>query len=150
MNWTYKGYEVSELPEEIRGFVYIIYFTNGQKYIGSKVVRSDLKVKPLKGMRKNAVRRVTKESQWKSYEGSSKLTEGLTIKNKVITHLCTDKRSMTYIEQRELFAVDAPVNKEYVNQNIGGKFFDNCLDSLYTGSVSIQGGLFGQEGEQDG
>ena len=142
MNWNYKGYEVGELPEEVKGFVYILYYTDGRKYIGSKVVRSDVKVKPLVGMRKNAVRKVTKESKWKTYEGSTKLSEGLTIQSKVITHLCTDKRSMTYLEQKELFLVDAIMNKEYLNENIGGKFFDNCLDGLYEGSINIQGGLF--------
>ena len=142
MNWNYKGYEVGELPEEVKGFVYILYYTDGRKYIGSKVVRSDVKVKPLVGMRKNAVRRVTKESKWKTYEGSTKLSDGLTIQSKVITHLCTDKRSMTYLEQKELFLVDAIMNKEYLNENIGGKFFDNCLDGLYEGSINIQGGLF--------
>ena len=142
MNWTYKGYEVGELPEEIRGFVYIIYYTNGQMYIGSKVVRSDVKVKPLVGMRKNAVRRVTKESKWKSYEGSTKLSEGLTISTKVITHLCTNKRSMTFLEQQQLFANRVLTSDKYLNENIGGKFFDNCLDGYYEGSVNVQGGLF--------
>ena len=154
MNWTYKGYEVGELPEEIRGFVYIIYYTNGQMYIGSKVVRSEL-TKPLgkrelearTDKRQSVNKKVITESKWKTYEGSTKLSEGLTINTKVITHLCTDKRSMTYIEQRELFKVDAPVNPQYLNENIGGKFFDNCLDSVYTGSVNVQGGLF--DGETD-
>lgn len=144
MDWTYRGYKVTELSPEIRGFVYIIYFTNGQKYIGSKVVRSDRRIKPLKSMRSNAVRRVTRESKWREYEGSSKLTEGLTIKTKVITHLCTDKRSMTYLEQKELFAVDAAVNDEFVNKNIGGKFFSNCLDGLWSGTPK-ESCLFGGE-----
>ena len=130
MNWTYKGIEITELPEEIRGFVYKIYYTDETMYIGSKVVRSDLKVRPLSGMRSNAVRRVTKESKWRMYEGSSKLTEGKTIRSKVIIHLTRDKRSMTYLEQKELFAVDAPINKSYLNENIGGKFFPNCLDGV--------------------
>ena len=154
MRWSYKGYEVDELPECIRGFVYEIHYTNGKRYIGSKVVRSEL-TKPLgkrelearTDKRQSVKKKVVTESKWKTYEGSTKLSEGLTILTKEITHLCTDKRSMTYIEQRELFKVDATVNPDYLNENIGGKFFDNCLDSLYDGPVNVQGGLF--DGEAD-
>ena len=131
MKWLYKGVRVGELPQECIGFVYKIYYTDGTMYIGSKIVRSNLKVKPLKGMRSNAVRRKWKESNWRSYEGSSKLTEGKTIETKVILHLCSNKRSMTYLEHKELFDVDATINPEYLNENIGGKFFDNCLDGKF-------------------
>jgi len=141
-HWIYAGHIVTELPECIRGMVYKIHYTDGTEYIGSKIVRSEQRVKPLKGMRSNAVRKILKESNWRSYNGSSKLTEGKTIYSKVILHLTTDKRTMTYLEQKELFKVDAATNPLYVNENIGGKFFDNAMDGLYTGSVNIQGGLF--------
>ena len=130
MNWIYKGVAITELPKEVRGMVYKIYYTDETMYIGSKVVRSEIKKKPLKGMRSNAVRKVLTESKWKTYEGSSKLSKGKTIKTKVIMHLTKDKRSMTYLEQKELMAVNATVNKSYLNENIGGKFFDNCLDGV--------------------
>ena len=144
MNWSYKLHEIEKLPEIVTGFVYCIYYTNGQKYIGSKVVRSERRVKPLVGSRKNAVRKRVIESKWQDYEGSSKLTEDLTILTKVILYLTTNKRSMTYLEQRELMKEDATVNIEYINENIGGKFYDNCLDGVYNGSVDIigKGGLF--------
>ena len=140
----YKGNEVTELPPEVRGMVYHIYYTDDTYYIGSKIVRSEVKVKPLVGMRSNAVRRKLKESNWKTYEGSSKLTEGKTIKSKVILYLTTDKRSMTFLEQRELFHTGAIFQDNYLNQNIGGKFFDNALDGLYTGEVEHKH-LFNQE-----
>jgi len=133
MNWIYKNKEVTELPEEIYGFVYCIYYTDGTKYIGSKVVRSERRIKPLKGMRKNAVRKKLVEHKWQSYEGSSKLTEDKTIEKKVIIYLTTNKRSMSYLEVNALMIVDAPCNPEYVNENIGGKWFDNALDGLYKG-----------------
>jgi len=142
MSWTYRGHPVGELPTEVRGMVYKIYYTDGTQYIGSKIVRSEQRVKPLVGMRKNAVRKKLKESNWRTYEGSSKLTEDKIIHSKVILHLTTDKRTMTYLEQKELFCVDAAVNPNCVNENIGGKFFDNCMEGLYEGSVNIHGGLF--------
>jgi hypothetical protein len=131
MNWIYNGHEVTELPDEIVGMVYEIYYDNGKSYIGSKMVRSKVKLKPLKHMRKNAVRYKVKETNWKSYEGSSKLSEGLTIVNKVILYLTTNKRSMTYLEDRELFTRKALESTDYINENIRGKYWDNCLDGLY-------------------
>ncbi len=131
MQWEYKGNVVTELPMDVRGFVYCIYYDNGKKYVGSKVVRSERRIKPLKGMRSNAVRKKLIESKWCSYEGSSKLTEGLTISKKVILYLTTNKRSMSYLEDRELFSCKALESDEYLNENIRGKYWDNCLDGLH-------------------
>jgi hypothetical protein len=142
MKWTYKGHQVDELPECVMGMVYKIFYTDGTQYVGSKVIRSERRVKPLVGMRSNAVRKVVKESKWRDYEGSSKLTKDKVILSKVILYLTTSKRTMTYLEQRELFQIDAATNPNYVNENIGGKFYDNCLDGLYEGSVNTTGGLF--------
>ncbi len=139
--WNYKGHSVTELPVDVVGMVYQIYYTDGTKYIGSKLVRTHKKMKPLKGMRVNANRREWKETNWKVYNSSSKLVEGKTIQSKVILYLTKDKRSMSYLEVKELMSVDASVNPEYVNENIGGKYFDNVLDGVYTGEVN-QKGLF--------
>ncbi len=144
MTWTYKGHSITKLPEEVTGFVYEIHYTDKTKYIGSKVVQSMQRVKPLAGSRSNAVRKKMVKSKWIDYEGSSNENKGKTIFSKVITHLCTSKRTMTYIEQRELMKVDATVNELYNNKNIGGKFHDNCLDGVYTGEVK-QKHLFNQE-----
>ncbi len=144
MDWIYKGYIVKELPKEVVGFVYIIHYTDGTKYIGSKIVRSERRIKPLKGMRKNAVRKKIVESDWRSYKGSSKLTEGKTIKSKVILYLTTNKRTMTYIEARELFHTGAIFSDEFLNENILGKFYDNAMDGLYTGNIEIHKGLFNE------
>jgi len=141
MEWSYRGSKVIDLPEEVKGMVYKIHYVDGTSYIGSKVVRSERRLKPLKGMRKNAVRKVVKESDWRSYTGSSKLTEGKEIFAKEILYLTTNKMSMTYLEQRELMKVDAAVNEKYLNKNIGGKFFDNCLDGVFDGDINT-GSLF--------
>jgi len=81
------------------------------------------------------------ETSWISYKGSSKHCKGKTILTKVITHLCTNKLSMSYLETKELFAVDATINDKYINDCVAGSYWDNCLDGLYTGPVD-NGGLF--------
>ena len=70
MNWTYRGKELTEIPEEYEGFVYLITnLTNNQKYIGKKLAKFKTTKPPLKG--KKNKRRGTKESDWKTYWGSS-------------------------------------------------------------------------------
>ncbi len=142
MDWQYKGYTVTELPDEIVGFVYCIYYTNGKKYIGKKLTKKQVRLKPRKTDRINARRVVERDSGWREYQGSSKHTKGLEIHSKVILHLCTSKRTVTYLEEKELFAVDAPANPEYINETIGRRYYDNCLDGLYTGNIEIHKGLF--------
>jgi intein/homing endonuclease len=144
MQWIYKGNPVKELPKDIVGFVYKIYYTNGTQYIGKKLVRSERKAKPLKGMRKNARRVIERETEWREYEGSSEETKGLEIHSKVILHLCTSKRTMTYLEEKELFNVDAPSNPSFRNKTIGKRYFDNCLDGLYEGDINTRS-LFDEE-----
>ena len=59
------------LPEEPVGFVYkITRIADGKFYIGKKLLRSKVTKKPLKG--KRFKRHSTKESDWKTYWGSSK------------------------------------------------------------------------------
>ena len=132
MKWIYQEEEIDSLPDEVSYFVYKIDYTNGTSYIGSKVVRSELRMKPLVGMRKNARRVSTKESNWKTYVGSSKLNAGLVIASKEILHLCSNKRTATYMEHKELFCRGAIESNLYNNANIGGKFFDSCLNGLLT------------------
>jgi hypothetical protein len=60
-----------EYKDDAFGFVYEITNTaNGRKYIGKKQRVSKVKRPPLKGKKRN--RRQEKESDWKTYTGSSK------------------------------------------------------------------------------
>ena len=71
---------------------------------------------------------ITKESNWKTYNGSSEDTKELIIKEKHIMHLCPSKRNMTYMEVKMLFLNDVLEDEMYVNQNIAGTFYkDNLL-----------------------
>ena len=68
--WTFQNKIVETLPEGCEGFVYLITnLTNDRKYIGKKLAKFKTTKPPLKG-RKNK-RRGYKESDWKTYWGSS-------------------------------------------------------------------------------
>ena len=68
--WLYNGKEIGD--DEIAGyasFVYIITnLTNNKRYIGKKIFTS-VRKKKVKG--KTRKKKVTKESDWKSYYGSN-------------------------------------------------------------------------------
>ena len=70
MQWIYDGNEIDQIPDDYEGFVYLITnTTTGQKYIGKKLAKFKTTKPPLKG--KKNKRRGTKESDWKTYWGSS-------------------------------------------------------------------------------
>lgn len=148
-NWLYQGKAFTKLPEGVCGFVYTIYYTDGRKYIGKKLAiserkknlgKKELELQTDQRLKKH--KHVVTEHKWQQYEGSSKETEGLTIQSKVITHLCTNKLTMSYLETKNLMAVDAPMNPDYLNKIIGKTYWDNALDGLYKEAVQEQPTLF--------
>ena len=123
MHWTYQGKEITNLPEEVVGFVYeITNNTNGRKYIGKKLARFKRSRPPLKG-RKNK-RRYKVNSDWQDYYGSS---DDLTMDvNKIgkdkfsreILFFCFSKAELSYIEAREQFARKVLESDQYDNGHI--------------------------------
>jgi hypothetical protein len=123
MHWTYQGKEITNLPEEVVGFVYeITNNTNGRKYIGKKLARFKRSRPPLKG-RKNK-RRYKVNSDWQDYYGSS---DDLTMDvNKIgkdkfsreILFFCFSKAELSYIEAREQFARKVLESDQYYNGHI--------------------------------
>jgi|TARA_B100000085_G_C18429649_1_gene466250 hypothetical protein len=123
MSWLYKGTEITELPQDVVGFVYeITNNTNGRKYIGKKLARFKRSRPPLKG-RKNK-RRYKVDSDWKDYYGSS---DDLTIDvNKLgkdkftreILFFCSSKAELSYVEAREQFARKVLETNDYYNGHI--------------------------------
>ena len=138
MHWIYNAKKLEELPKDVVAFVYIIYYTDDTMYVGSKLARSERKknfgkkkLATVTDSRLKTYEMVLTEHKWREYEGSSKLTETKTISSKHILHLCTNKRSMTYLEVKELMTRQALETPDYINNNINGNWFDNCLDGLY-------------------
>jgi len=58
MNWQYQGKDLTEMPEDMYGFIYVITYTNGKKYLGQKQFCSQLTTPALKNgeVRPNSVR----------------------------------------------------------------------------------------------
>ena len=122
-NWTYVGNEVTNIPEDVVGFVYLITnTTDGRKYIGKKLARFKRSRPPLKG-RKNK-RRYKVDSDWQDYYGSS---DDLTIDIKrlgaenfkrEILFYCKSKSELSYVEAREQFSRKVLESNDYYNGHI--------------------------------
>ena len=129
MTWYYSGQEVTELPEDIVGFVYLI--TNvitGKMYVGKKLAKfakTTYKVVKLKNGNKKRKKIKSKiNSDWQQYYGSSpNLTEDI---NKIgtdnfkreILYYCKSKSECSYIEAREQFSRRVLESDDYYNGHI--------------------------------
>tara|TARA_B100000700_G_scaffold227586_1_gene251358 strand:+ start:3531 stop:4007 length:477 start_codon:yes stop_codon:yes gene_type:complete len=122
--WTYKG--TTFTSSDINGFFGYVYcitnLTTGRKYIGRKYFTSSRK--PRGGKRK-----VTSESDWKRYYGSSKqLTDdvkklGRSIFRREILSLHRTKGWVNYEETRQLFLNNVLSEDEnFYNSNILGRY----------------------------
>jgi len=129
MHWTYNGKEITEIPEEYEGFVYLITnLTNNQKYIGKKLAKFKTTKPPLKG--KKNKRRGYKESDWRTYYGSSDRLNADVARlgeenfTREILYLCKGRGEMSYIEAREQFDRRVLETDEYyngiINVRVGG------------------------------
>lgn len=118
--WTHKGKLVETLPDDCEGFVYLITnLTNDKKYVGKKLARFKVTRPPLKG--KKNKRRSSKESDWKTYWGSSdhlnadvaSLGEDNFIRE--ILHYCQSRGMLSYLEAKEQFDREVLLSDEYYN-----------------------------------
>jgi hypothetical protein len=119
-HWQLK--EGLEPNLEAFGFIYEI--TNNalptpKKYIGKKQCVSRIKRKPLKGKTRNRIQQ--KESDWKTYTGSSKdLNEDILKYGKdnfsfVILEWCNSKFELGYKEIKLQLIHDVILNEHYYN-----------------------------------
>lgn len=111
-------------PEDYFGFVYCITNTeNDCKYIGQKQLWRTLKRPPLKGMKNK--RHVKKESDWRSYTGSSdRLNADIAKLGKEkfkfeILYLCDSKWELSYTEYKKIITEDAIPKREFYNEFLG-------------------------------
>jgi len=142
MNWIYKGNtieDISQFPENIYGFVYIVTHTPTNKsYIGKKVLYHNKKIKLGKKEiavqtgpgRKPTTKIVTKESDWKTYYGSEIEIKKLLAEGKhneferVILKIVDNKKLLTYFEVKHQFIYEVLEHpNDWFNNNILGKFF---------------------------
>lgn len=132
--WNHLGKDITshdDFTDDAVGFVYRITYEDGREYIGSKLIRSLVKLKPTLeqlAKRKNYVRKEMKNKPFVNYIGSSKNTIGLKIASREILEICSSKRALTYMEAYYLFSLKVLEGEKYLNDNILGKFYRNVLD----------------------
>jgi len=142
MNWTYNSKPIAsidQLPPNAYGFIYMLTYDTNKSYIGQKQLYSYQTLPALKkgsqrpnseriGKNKNGKRvyfdKVFKESNWLSYEGSSKdiPTEAKTVEKRILA-IAYDRRELTYLETKHLFCYETLESSDFYNRNILGKFF---------------------------
>ena len=129
MVWLFENTQISELPEDCVGFVYLI--TNnltGRKYVGKKLAKfsktSYKVVKQKNGIKKRKKIKSKIESDWQLYYGSNiELNEDI-IKlgsanfTREILYYCRSKAECSYIEAREQFTRKVLESDDYYNGHI--------------------------------
>jgi hypothetical protein len=140
MSWYYKDKLITELPEDCEAFVYLITnLTNNKKYVGKKLAKFKTTKPPLKG--KKNKRRGYKESDWKTYWGSSDhlnadvLELGEDKFRREILYYCPSRGVASYIEAREQFERRVLETDDYyngiINVRVGGsKILKEALKTL--------------------
>lgn len=129
MTWTYQGKEVTVLPDDCVGFVYLIQnVTTGKMYVGKKLAKfakTSYKVVKLKnGTKKRKKIKSKIDSDWQDYYGSSNnLTEDINqLGNhnfrREILYYCKSKAECSYIESREQFSRRVLESDDYYNGHI--------------------------------
>ena len=123
--WLFKNTEVnniSDIPEGVVGFVYLISNEKtGEWYVGKKSLYSTRSLPPLKGYKRK--RKVTKQSNWLTYQSSSQTVKEWFSPKKYILKYCYSQKEMTYQEIKALMCSDALEDSKCLNENISGKFF---------------------------
>jgi superfamily II DNA/RNA helicase len=127
--WLYNDKEISELPEDCVGFVYLITNLNtDRKYVGKKLAKfskTTYKTVTLKnGTKKKKKIKSKIDSDWLEYYGSSiELNKDVELLGKEnfrreILFFCKSKAECSYIEAREQFTRKVLETTEYYNGQI--------------------------------
>ena len=140
MSWYYKDKLITELPEDCEAFVYLITnLTNNKKYVGKKLAKFKTTKPPLKG--KKNKRRGYKESDWRTYWGSSDHLNADVVElgedkfRREILYYCPSRGVASYLEAREQFERRVLETDDYyngiINVRVGGsKILKEALKTL--------------------
>lgn len=134
--WLYQGEEfTSEMIGDYIGFVYLLTDKeNDKKYIGKKIFISKRRLKPLKGKTRRRV--VLKESDWKTYYGSSEEVKSIVEEHgsdrfkREILHLCKNKGELSYLEMKEQVDRKVLLRDDYYNGIIQCKIHRSHVKNL--------------------
>ena len=134
--WSHNGRQfTSDDIGDFYGFVYrITNLVNGHDYIGRKYFKTIRKLKPLMGFQRK--RKVTKETDWQEYWGSSKrLLEDIeklgkeNFKREIIC-LCESRGDTNYMEAKIQFDEEVLLNPENYNGIIAIKLGYGSVKNL--------------------
>jgi hypothetical protein len=129
MTWYYKDVEITELPDNCIGFVYLITcIPSGRKYIGKKSAKfSKTKTKTITlktGEKKKKKIKSKVDSDWLDYYGSSielsldVSTLGQDKFKREIIYFCSSKAACSYLEAKEQILRNVLESNDYYNNNI--------------------------------
>jgi hypothetical protein len=119
--WLFEGTEITDLPDDKVGFVYLITnLVTGRRYIGKKLSKFS-KVKYKVVLQKNGIKKRKKirskiDSDWQTYWSSSPEVQadvkalGPDKFTREILYFADSKGSLSYLEAREQFARQALEN----------------------------------------
>ena len=125
-HWLYKNKILEEAPEGVFGFVYLITnIKTGKKYIGRKYFGKTRRVKK-KGTKRRKV--IRKDSDWRTYIGSSKILQESITKRKSnfkfeILAFGKTKGQVNYIEENLHHKFHVSVSEDFYNDCIGPRRF---------------------------
>ena len=143
-DWLYQGAEMQDLalfPKGTIGFAYkITNLETGKFYIGKKQLYSTTsktltKKEILEWNKPGRVpkkKKITKESDWKTYYGSNDVLKkdvnelGHDKFSREILKLCYKKKQLTYYEEYYQYTLEVLKNDTY-NSNIAGRFYRSDL-----------------------
>ena len=135
-DWTLDGRRFTSADiGSFYGFVYrITNLTNGHYYIGRKYFKTVRKLNPLKGFKRK--RKVSKETDWQEYWGSSnRLTEDIeklgkeNFKREIIC-LCKTRGDTNYMEAKIQFDENVLLNENNYNGIIAVKIGVGSVKNL--------------------
>lgn len=140
MTWYYNDEIVTEPPDDVIGFVYLITnLTNNRKYIGKKLFqfsKTTYKTITLKnGTKKKKRIRSKIESDWQEYYGSSiELTKDIENLGKdkfkrEILYYGKSKSECSYIELKEQVLRKVLESDEYYNGHVQARIHKSHINS---------------------
>jgi hypothetical protein len=124
LSWFLEGEVMDQIPDGGHGFVYLITFTNGKRYIGKKNFYAYRNVKQ-DGSKKKV--NLVLESNWKRYNSSMRILDDvkLEVAKKEVLKVVSNKTQLTYWEVYYQFQYNVLLDDSFLNKNILGRFYKN-------------------------